>query len=230
MTAGALSAARVVRAVHGVREIKPDPDHEMDLAQRLKAENGRPMLLELYGRFAHGLSDFDFMMRRILWRALCKRTGHGLQIEPQVCFKHIETFEIGDGVFIGANAYLQGRHDGTCMIGDRAWIGPQAYFDARDLVIEADVGWGPGAKVLGSQHTALPVDRPIIQSDLEIRPVRIEAGSDIGTNAVILPGVTVGHGSIVGAGAVVTESVPPFAVVAGVPARVIRSRATGEGA
>jgi acetyltransferase-like isoleucine patch superfamily enzyme len=78
--------------------------------------------------------------------------------------------------------------------------------------------------VLGSAHTALPVDIPIIQTDLDIKPVRIEAWADIGTNAVILPGVTVGRGSIVGAGAVVTHDVPPFSVVAGVPARVIRSR------
>ena len=78
--------------------------------------------------------------------------------------------------------------------------------------------------MLGSAHTAVPVNVPIIQTDLEIKPVRIEAWADIGTNAVILPGVTVGRGSIVGAGAVVTQDVPPFSVVAGVPARVIRER------
>ena len=78
--------------------------------------------------------------------------------------------------------------------------------------------------MLGSAHTGVPVDVPIIQTDLEIKPVRIEAWADIGTNAVILPGVTVGRGSIVGAGAVVTRDVPPFSVVAGVPARVIRER------
>jgi acetyltransferase-like isoleucine patch superfamily enzyme len=81
--------------------------------------------------------------------------------------------------------------------------------------------------VLGSEHTGQPLDVPIIQTDLEIRPVRIGAGADIGVNAVILPGVTVGAGAIVGAGAVVTRDVPPNAVVAGVPARVIRMRAEG---
>ena len=85
------------------------------------------------------------------------------------------------------------------------WIGPGSYFDARDLVLEDYVGWGPGAKVLGSTHTGLPVDVPIIQTDLEIRPVRIRAWADIGTNAVMLPGVTVGKGAIVGAGAVVDQ-------------------------
>jgi len=71
---------------------------------------------------------------------------------------------------------------------------------------------------------AEPVDVPIIHTDLLIRPVRIGDWADIGTNAVILPGVTVGKGAIVGAGAVVTENVEPFSVVAGVPARFIRWR------
>ena len=102
--------------------------------------------------------------------------------------------------------------------------GPQSYFDARDLVIGEHVGWGPGAKVLGSEHTGIPADVPIIATDLEIRPVRIGAWADIGVNAVILPGVTVGKGAIVGAGAVVTQDVEPFSVVAGVPARLLRRR------
>jgi acetyltransferase-like isoleucine patch superfamily enzyme len=73
-------------------------------------------------------------------------------------------------------------------------------------------------------HTGLPADVPIIQTDLTIQPVRIGAWADIGVNAVVLPGVTVGKGAIVGAGAVVTRNVPDFAIVAGVPARFVRWR------
>ena len=123
-----------------------------------------------------------------------------------------------------SQSFLQGRFDGTCVIGDRTWLGPQSYFDARALEIGEAVGWGPGARVLGSTHTAMPIDVPIIQTDLTITPVRIEAWADVGVNAVILPGVTVGRGAIVGAGAVVTADVPPFAIVAGVPARFVRWR------
>jgi acetyltransferase-like isoleucine patch superfamily enzyme len=65
---------------------------------------------------------------------------------------------------------------------------------------------------------------PIIRTHLEIRPVRIGAWADIGVNAVILPGVTVGKGAIVGAGAVVSQDVPAFAIVAGVPAKLLRWR------
>ena len=86
------------------------------------------------------------------------------------------------------------------------------------------MGWGPGAKVLGSSHTGFPIDKPIIETDLEIRPVHVQAWADIGTGSILLPGVTVGKGGIVGAGGVVTRDVPAFAIVAGVPARFLRWR------
>ena len=215
---------RVVKAVHGLEAPKDDPDFEIGLAASLRAQYSPEGLVELYGRFAIGEGPLDVLMRRAIWRAVARRVGHGLRVESGAGFKHLETFEIGRGVFIGAQAYIQGRYDGTCIIGDHVWIGPQSYFDARSLVIEEYVGWGPGAKVLGSAHTGLPLDVPIVQTDLEIRPVRIEAWADIGTGAVVLPGVTVGRGSIVGAGAVVNRDVPAYAIVAGVPARFVRWR------
>jgi acetyltransferase-like isoleucine patch superfamily enzyme len=132
--------------------------------------------------------------------------------------------ELGDAVFLGSQTMIQGRYDGTCRIGNHVWIGPHAYFDARNLVIEDYVGWGPGAKVLGSSHTGNPIDVPIIATELTIKPVIIGYGADIGTNATILPGVHVGAHAIVGAGAVVTTDVPEYAVVAGVPAKLIRYR------
>lgn len=224
MSGSAETKIRTVKAVHGLKAFKPDPEFELGLAEYLRAQYSNEALLELYRRFAAGVSDFDVLMRRAIWRAGGRRCGHGVHIGNDVAFKHLETFEIGDGVFIGPQTYIQGRFDGTCAIGNHVWIGPQSYFDARDLVIEDYVGWGPGAKVLGSTHTGIPVEAPIIQTDLEIKPVRVEAWADIGTNAVILPGVTIGKGSIVGAGAVVSKDVPPFAVVAGVPARFLRWR------
>ncbi len=217
-------AARIVPSVHGRREAPADPDHQRALVEELKQAYTPAGLVELYGRFAMGDGFLDAMMRKLILKALARSSGSGLQVGSGVGFKHAETFEIGSGVFIGAQAYIQGRFDGTCRIGDNVWIGPQAYFDARNLVLEDHVGWGPGAKVLGSSHIAIPVDVPIIRTDLEIKPVRVGAWADIGTNATILPGVTIGKGAIVGAGAVVTSDVEPFSVVAGVPAKFIRWR------
>ncbi|MFN0147400.1 MAG: acyltransferase [Dehalococcoidia bacterium] len=215
---------RVVPATHGLREVVPDPPHEYGLAASLKAQYGAAGLMELYGRFIADEGPFGAMMRRVIWRAVCQRLGDGLTVEPGVGAKHMETFEIGNGVFLGRGAFIQGRFDGTCVIGDRAWLGPQAYFDARDLTLEADVGWGPGAKVLGSEHLGLPANIPVIATDLSIESVIVKAGADIGTNAVLLPGIVVGEGAIVGAGAVVTRDVPPYAIVAGVPARFLHWR------
>ena len=219
---------RRVDAVHGRRAITPDPAFETGLADHLRQTTTRDALVAMYQRFSAGDEPFDSVMRRAIWRAVARQVGDGLQVGSRVEFKHLETFEIGTGVFIGAQAYFQGRFDGTCRIGDHVWIGPGSYFDARDLVIEEYVGWGPGAKVLGSMHTGEPHDIPIVQTPLDIKPVRIGAWADIGVNAVILPGVTVGRGAIVGAGAVVTKDVPPFSIVAGVPAVVVRQRAGHE--
>jgi acetyltransferase-like isoleucine patch superfamily enzyme len=218
------TAPRVVPARHGQVRTEPDPAFETGFSEHLRGTASPTGLLELYTRFASGDGELDQVMRRIFWRALARQFGNGVRIESNVGFKHLETFQIGDGVFIGAQTFLQGRFDGTAQIGNHVWIGPQSYFDARNLVLEDYVGWGPGAKVLGSTHTGLPVDVPIISTDLQIRPVRVCAGADVGTGAILLPGVTVGAGAIVGAGAVVTHDVEPFSIVAGVPARFIRWR------
>lgn len=224
MPTSAENNSRIAPAVHGRRPVEPDPSFEVELSRHLGRNYSPAALLEHYSRFANGDGELDSLMRRAIWRAMARKFGNGVRIGPGAGFKHLETFEVGNGVFIGAQAYIQGRFDGTTKIGNHVWIGPQAYFDARNLVIEDHVGWGPGAKVLGSVHTGIPVDRPIIETDLEIRPVRIEAWADVGTGAIVLPGVTIGKGSIVGAGAVVTHDIAPFSVVAGVPARFLRWR------
>jgi acetyltransferase-like isoleucine patch superfamily enzyme len=213
-----------VPATFGRREPKADPHWEREFAAYLRETHSLEQRQELFGRYRGGEGALDALMRRVLLRALCRSAGEGLLVGPNVVLKHPETMEFGDHVFLGAQAMIQGRHDGTCRIGSHVWIGPQAYFDARDLVLEDYVGWGPGAKVLGSQHTGIPAEAPLIQTDLLIRPVVVRFGADVGMNACLLPGVTVGANAIVGAGAVVTGDIPDYAIAAGVPARVLRDR------
>jgi acetyltransferase-like isoleucine patch superfamily enzyme len=220
----AISEARTVPAVFGSAKVLNDPTWEWDFAAHLKCSHSPSELLALYSRYRSEEGSFESQLRRVIFRAMCRTVGHALQVGPGIVMKHPETMELGDAVFIGAQTMIQGRYDGTCRIGNHVWIGPHAYFDARNLILEDYVGWGPGAKVLGSSHTGEPIDVPIIATELSIKPVVIGYGADIGTNATILPGVHVGAHSIVGAGAVVTVDVPEYAVVAGVPARVIRHR------
>ena len=220
----AISEARTVPAVFGSARVLNDPTWEWDFAAHLRCSHSPSELLALYSRYRSEEGSFESQLRRVIFRAMCRTVGHALQVGPGIVMKHPETMELGDAVFIGAQTMIQGRYDGTCRIGNHVWIGPHAYFDARDLILEDYVGWGPGAKVLGSTHIGLPVDVPIIRTDLEIRPVLVQEGADVGTGAILLPGVRIGKGSIIGAGAVVTRDVPEFAIFAGVPARFVRWR------
>lgn len=222
------NCAKQVAATFGRNGVKPDGGWVSEFAASLRASHTPDELVCLFGRFRGGEGRFDVLMRRVILGALCRRVGNGLEVGPEVVFKHAETLEFGDAVFLGAHTMIQGRFDGTCRIGNHVWIGPHSYLDARDLVIEDYVGWGPGAKLLGSTHSGQPADIPIIATDLIIKPVVVGYGADIGTNATILPGVRIGAHAIVGAGAVVTADVPDYAVAAGVPARVLRSRREAE--
>jgi acetyltransferase-like isoleucine patch superfamily enzyme len=220
---------RTTKAVHGVKPVTRDADWELGLAEHLRTTLDFDALLAFYARYSGGEDDWSGRMRRAVWRAAARRFGHGVQVGAGAAFRNPETIEIGDGVYIGTQSYLQGCAGGRCIIGDHVWIGPQSYFDARDLWIGESVGWGPGAKALCSSHAGVPGEAPIIQTDLVVRPVRVEPWADVGTGAILLPGVTVGRASVVGAGAVVTRDVPPCGIVAGVPARLLRRREGAEG-
>jgi acetyltransferase-like isoleucine patch superfamily enzyme len=73
-------------------------------------------------------------------------------------------------------------------------------------------------------HTEAGRDIPILSSPVELAPVVIEDDCDLGVGAVILPGVRIGRGAQIGAGAVVTADIPPYSVAVGVPAKVTRER------
>jgi len=150
MSSNSNVAGRIVTAVHGVRKASDDPAFYAPMAAWLRAQFRSEAVVDLYTRHMHGDDPLNSSMRAVIFRAAARRVGRGLHVGSGVGFKHVETFGIGDGVFIGAQSYLQGRFDGTFEIGDHVWIGPQSYFDARDLVLEEYVGWGPGARVLGS--------------------------------------------------------------------------------
>jgi acetyltransferase-like isoleucine patch superfamily enzyme len=91
--------------------------------------------------------------------------------------------------------------------------------DRGGITIEDDTKIGPKANLLTSNH---PLD-PAHRKELVSTPIWIKKNVWIGAAATILPGVTIGENSVVAAAAVVTQDVPPNTVVAGVPAKVIRT-------
>src|SRR3972149_623566 len=152
-----------------------------------------------------------------------KRIGENVIFENGVLVFHPQNISIGSNVYIGHNTILKGYHMNEMIIDDHTWIGQSCFFhSAGGIKIDKAVGIGPMVKILTSVHKEDDLTKPILFCDLRFGEVVIEDGCDIGIGSIILPGVTIGRGTIVGAGAVVAKNVPPYSVVAGVPARVLR--------
>jgi len=146
-------------------------------------------------------------------------------IEPGVLVFHPETITLGENVYVGHQTILKAYYKNSMTIGDQTWIGQQCFFhSAGGISIGSKVGIGPGVKILTSRHGEAGRDVAILDSPIEFGEVVIEDHADLGVGAIVLPGVRIGRGAQVGAGAVVSKDVPAYAVVAGVPAVILRER------
>src|SRR5215213_1456315 len=100
------SNTRIVPSVHGKRRVEYSPATSAMTAW-LRAEYSREALVDLYGRYQVGDDKMSTMMRAAIWGAGATRAGDGLRVGGGAGFLHLETFEIGEGVFIGAQAFVQ---------------------------------------------------------------------------------------------------------------------------
>jgi acetyltransferase-like isoleucine patch superfamily enzyme len=159
------------------------------------------------------------------------RLGQGVIFEAGVLIFHAEQIEIGDHVYVGHNTILKGYYKNRMIIGSGVWIGQQCFLhSAGGLTIGENVGIGPGVRIITSSHTEEGRAKPILHSKVEFAPVMIEADADLGVGSIVLPGVTIGRGAQIGAGAVVAQNIPAYAIAVGVPARILRYRDEEEGA
>lgn len=139
-------------------------------------------------------------LRAFCGKLMLRSCGKNVNIEQGATFS--AKASLGDYSGIGINA----RINGECRIGSHVMMG-------TDVV------------VITRNHAFERTDIPMMEQGFEEeRPVTIGNDVWIGDRVIILPGVTVGDGSILGAGAVVTHDVPAYAIVAGVPAKVIKMR------
>jgi acetyltransferase-like isoleucine patch superfamily enzyme len=114
---------------------------------------------------------------------------------------------------------------GSIRIARRVWLGPYVVIYGHGGVeIGESTLVSMHCTILSSNHAIAPMGTLIRDVADELLPTKIGRDVWIGANAVILGGVTIGDGAVVAAGAVVTKNVEPGAIVAGVPARVIRRR------
>lgn len=155
----------------------------------------------------------------------------GVRIDRTVHVRSPERLVIGAGCFIDAGVVLHcggmdwGPSGGGIRIGASTYIGPNAVlFGAGGIDIGDSALISPGVVMTSHQHTFAETDSLIAAQPISFRTIVIERDVWIGANATILPGVRIGAGSVVGAGAVVTRDVSDGKVVVGMPARVLHER------
>jgi acetyltransferase-like isoleucine patch superfamily enzyme len=131
--------------------------------------------------------------------------GKDVKIAPNVSLRNGARIEISDQAQIGEHTSLwAGNETGRIFVGSRSVFGPHCYVTAANYGLSV----------------ALPITgQPMSEADVVV-------GNDcwIGTKAIILAGVTLGDGCVIGAGSVVTHSIPSNAIAAGIPAKVIKLR------
>lgn len=136
-------------------------------------------------------------VRALFSELIGKPVPESLVIFPPLrsdCGKNIQ---VGENVFINSNCEFQDQ--GGIRIGNNVLIGPNCVF-----------------------ATLNHLEDPAKRSGMTPAPIVIEDDVWFGANVCVMPGITIGHGAIVGAGAVVTKDVPPMTIVGGVPAKVLR--------
>jgi acetyltransferase-like isoleucine patch superfamily enzyme len=166
---------------------------------------------------SHGTGDF-----KASDMASC---GDDVVFEKGVMVFHPENVHIGSNVYIGHQTILKGYYKNAMYIGDNTWIGQMCFFhSAGGIRIGENVGIGPRVSILTSQHRPLERELPVMSGKLKFGEVFIGDGCDIGTGAIILPGITIGEGAIIAAGAVVNCNVPAYEIWGGIPAKKISER------
>ena len=132
------------------------------------------------------------------------------------------TIEAGDGLTIRSRKY--NMVEISCARNARLSFGRNVFLNQGvRIACSREISIGDNA-LLGDETVILDNDyHGVADSPTKAAPVRIESDVWLGTRVIVLRGVTIGRGSVVGAGAVVTRSIPPYTFAAGVPAQVIES-------
>ena len=143
------------------------------------------------------------LLKSFVLRMAGARIGKRVVFYPGVWVMTGRRLVLGDDVDLAKDVII--TTDGGVTIGDRVLVGHRT-------------------QILSLNHVVPPAGERIFDSGHEGKPVSIGSDVWIGANSLILPGVSIGDGAVVAAGAVVTRNVPRNAVVAGVPATIIRER------
>lgn len=202
------------------------------------------------GIIFNSLSNFPTavgsVLRSYAYKAFLGGVGSNCFIEKNVRFNIPQNVFVGDRVIIGESSWFDIEDPKSKIrIGDEVKIARYCTFRAGpgDVLIDEQTNFGVFSFIAGyggveiGKYTAIGSHvvimtyshifedlSPIRYQDLKLERVRICEGAWLGTHVVVMPGVTIGKGAVIGAGAVVTKDIPEYSIAVGVPAKVIDKR------
>lgn len=186
-------------------------------------------------------------LRRAASRLICGHVGTAVNIGSGVEFYYAKGVHLEDGVKlerdvcircngkkskikIEASAKLDRGVDikthrgGMIQIGANAYIGPYTCLSGDSIKIGKNCLIASHSSIYANNHIFADPSRPIKKQGHTYQGIVIEDDCWLGSGVRIVDGVTIGRGSVVGAGAVVTKNIPPYSVAVGVPAKVVSKR------
>lgn len=186
------------------------------------------------------------VVRRMGYRLIFAELGNVAYIRPGVEFVGTARIKIGNlislhrgvrirslnansNVVIGNKVSLDRGVDiksnrGEINLGNRAYVGPYTCISGGDITIGENCLIASHCGIYASNHSFDDPLVDIIEQKSTFQGIAIEDNCWLGSGVKVLDGVTIGKGSIVGAGAVVTKNIPPYSIAVGVPAKVISHR------
>lgn len=211
------------------------------------------LYFEICMQFSYAPGALGLFLRRLFWRRLFRRCGRGVVFGAGTLLRHPNRIELGDRVVVSEGCVLDARSDdvdcaiaigddtilgngvtlscktGTIRLGARGGLGTQTVVHAvAGCAVELgdDMIVGPSCYIAGGGNYEVDrLDLPMSQQGLrEDEGVTLAGDNWLGARVVVLPGANMGAGAVAAAGAVVNRPVPERAIVAGVPAKVVRMR------
>lgn len=149
------------------------------------------------------------------------KIGYGVNIESNV--KIYNNTYLGNQVIIGDNVELRSNGISKVRIGDKTSINRNSMVMGL-VTIKENCAIAPGCIIVGSNHVFDDVHVDIKKQGLSRKGISIERNVWLGANVVVLDGVRIGEGSVIGAGSIVTKSIPAFSIAVGNPCKVVKSR------
>lgn len=152
--------------------------------------------------------------------------GSGFRAEGFIVIRSFRgRVQIGNDVRFGALVNVAATENSTIQIGDNVSVNQGSYVIARKkITIGRNTRIGEYSSIRDNSHIFDEPSIPVIEQGFSSSDVVIEDDVWIGRCVTVMPGVRIGKGAVVGAHSVVTNSVPPYTIVAGVPAKVIGER------